>query len=294
MITIKTLGHRLTIITLICCGTTAWADSSYLADRAAAFDLAQKGKPAEAAAEFSRLAETKIKKEQKDDALYNAAVAWQKAGQPDKAMELAQKISSPPFSTACEMELLTGNKKWDELLILSKSEDFKTWPDRLISNAYFNRARAHRAKGDLNAAEADFILAGQSTVSSRQKALIAMELGSMYSSQDSQKALDVYAQAINAGSIGWRARRARALLFIDRKEWPEALEEISLLQQEASKEPYWTCAGFLLTGQYHQAKGETAEAIASFEKAAAEDQAPEYMLKQAQALKESLKTETPN
>lgn len=294
MITIKTLGRRLSIITLLLCATTVWADSSYLTDRVAALDLAQKGKAAEAAAEFSRLAETKIKKVQKDDALYNAAVAWQKAGQPDKAMEAAQKISSPPFSIACQIELLKENKKWNEILTLSASEDFKTWPDRLIYNAYFNRARAHRAKGDLNAAEADFILAGQSTVSSRQKALIAMELGSMYSSQDSQKALDVYAQAINGGSIGWRARRERALLFIDRKEWPEALEEISLLQQEASKEPYWTCAGFLLTGQYHQAKGETAEAIASFEKAAAEDQAPEYWLKQAQALKESLKTGNPN
>lgn len=292
MITIKTLGRRLTIITLLLCSTTVWGDSSYLSDRAAALDLAQKGKPEEAAAEFSRLSKTQLKAPQKDDALSNAALAWQKAGQLDKAVEAAQKISSPPFSTACQIELLKEDKKWDELLTLSASEDFKTWPDRLIYNAYFNRAKAHQAKGDLKATEADFILAGQSTVSSRQKARIAMELGRVYSSQDSQKALDVYAQAINGSSIGWHARRARALLFIERKEWPKALEEISLLQKEASKEPYWTCAGFLLTGQYHHAKGETAEAAISFEKAGTVKQAPEGMLKQAQTLNEGLKTET--
>lgn len=294
MTTIKTLGRRLTIITLVLGATTAWGDSSYLSDRAAALDLAQKGKPEEAAAEFSRLSETPLKDPQKDDALYNAALAWQKAGQPDKALEAAQKISSPPVSTACQIELLKENKKWTELLALSETVDFKTWPDRLISNAYYNRAKAHQAKGDLEAAEADFILAGQSTVSARQTARVAMDLGSLLSSQDSQKALDAYARAINGSSTGWHARRARALLLIELKEWPQALEEISLLQNEASKEPYWTCAGFLLTGQYHQAKGEPAEAIANFDKAIAVPQAPEDMRKQAETLKAGLKTETAN
>ena len=58
MITFKMIGRHLTVITLMLCAATAWGDSSYLSDRAAALDLAQKGKPEEAATEFSRLSET--------------------------------------------------------------------------------------------------------------------------------------------------------------------------------------------------------------------------------------------
>jgi hypothetical protein len=187
MMTSKMIGLQLAIATLIWSASTAWADrnqaisdrAAYPSARAAALDLAQKGNPEAAAAEFLRLSESQIKAEQKNNALFNAALCWQIAKRPAEAMEAARKISSPPFSTACQMELLARSAKWGELLTLSASEDFKTWPDRLISNAYLNRAKAHQAKGDTDAAKADLVLARESTVSTRQKAKIATLLGSM-------------------------------------------------------------------------------------------------------------------
>lgn len=172
---------------ILCCASTAWADriqanaarAAYPSNRAAALELAQKGNPEAAAVEFCRLAESPLKSAQKNDALYNAALCWDTAKRPVEAMEAARKISSPPFSMACQMELLSKNAKWSEVLALSSKEDFKTWPDRLISQAYFYRAKAYQAKGDTDAAKADLILAAETTVSTRQKEKIATLLGSM-------------------------------------------------------------------------------------------------------------------
>lgn len=185
--TLKMTGRQLTIVALIWSASTTWADrnqaisdrAAYPSGRAAALELAQKGNPEAAAAEFLRLSESQVKAAQKNDALFNAALCWEKAKRPAEAMEAARKISSPPFSTACQMELLAKSAKWGELLTLSASEDFKNWPDRLISNAYLNRAKAYQAKGDADAAKANLILARESTVSTRQKAKIATLLGSM-------------------------------------------------------------------------------------------------------------------
>lgn len=293
MIIFKHVCRYLAILALTLSVATAWGSGSYFSDRAAALELAQEGKHDAAAAEFWRLSESGLKERQKGDALFNAALCWQKAGQPDEAMKAAREISSPSLSLACQMELLAEGRKWKELLALSESEDFTTWPDRLMFSAYWNRARANQALGDLAAAEADLIFAGNATLSTRQKAQVALQLGSMCASQDSQKALDAYAEVCQmgarAGSHLLHARRARAVLFIERKQWPEALEEISLLKQEMNKDPYWISTGFLLTGRYHQAKGETAEAASNFDQASAVEKAPDELRRQAQKLKEELK-----
>ena len=187
MITLKKIGRPLTIVTLLCCAATAWADrnqayaarSAYPSNRASALELAQKGNPEAAAVEFCRLSESLLTAVQKNDALFNAALCWETAKRPAEAMEAARKISSAPLSTACQMELLAKGAKWSELLALSSGEDFKTWPDRLISKAYFYRAKAYQAKGETLAAKADLVLAAESTTSTRQKEKIAEFLRSM-------------------------------------------------------------------------------------------------------------------
>ena len=182
------IGRPLTIVTLLCCASTAWAAdrnqayaarAAYPSNRTSALELAQKGNAEAAAVEFCRLSESPLTGVQKNDALFNAALCWETAKHPAEAMEAARKISSAPLSTACQMELLAKSAKWSELLALSASEDFKTWPDRVIFKAYFLRAKAYQAKGDTDAAKADLVLAAASTTSTRQKEKIAELLGSM-------------------------------------------------------------------------------------------------------------------
>jgi hypothetical protein len=187
MITLKMIGRPITIVTLLWCASTAWADrtqaiaarAAYPSNRASALELAQKGNAEAAAVEFCRLSESLLTAVQKNDALFNAALCWETAKRPAEAMEAARRISSAPLSTACQMELLAKDAKWNELLTLSSGEDFKTWPDRLIFKAYFFRAQAYQAKGDTDAAKADLILAAESTTSTRQKEKVAELLRNM-------------------------------------------------------------------------------------------------------------------
>ena len=188
MITLKMIGRPLTIVTLLCCASTAWAADrnqaysargAYPSDRASALELAEKGDAEAAAVEFCRLSDSPLTGVQKNDALFNAALCWETAKRPAEAMEAARKISSAPLSTACQMELLAKGAKWNELLALSSGEDFKTWPDRVIFKAYFFCAQAYQAKGDTDAAKADLILAAESTTTSRQKEKIAELLRSI-------------------------------------------------------------------------------------------------------------------
>lgn len=116
MITFKNMRRHLAILTLTLSVATARGSGSYLSDRAAALDLAQKGEHDAAGAEFWRWSESGLKDRPKDEALFNAALCWQKAGRLDEGMKAAWKINSPSFSVACQAHTLKeGQKKKAEV-----------------------------------------------------------------------------------------------------------------------------------------------------------------------------------
>lgn len=261
-------------------------------DFQSAMELYNGRKFAEAEAAFVKLNEEKASPQGADESIAYAAYSAGQQKNIEKAMEYAGKIKDKSLNTFCRMKLLEMQKKWDEIIALSKDEDFEKWPEALIYNASFCRGTAYLRTNNAEKAEKDLINAEKNTVNKLNKAGIYQSLGSLYYevSKDNQKALDAYGELIKLmsdpkPSLGRGyldgALTSRAKIFAAQGKGEEALADLEKLAKIEIKEPYLLCAIQVWYGKVYEILGKNTEAMESYRKATAIEKAPVDMIKEA-------------
>lgn len=280
---------------LLLCGMLAALNvfaGTFPEDYQAALKLYNSGKFAEAEQAFIKLQDEKTTPRGIDESLAYAAYSALQQKNVAKANEYAGKIKDKSLNTFCRMRLLDMQKKWDEIIAMSKDEDFEKWPEYLVYGAYNCRGNAYSRTNNPEKAEKDFLGALKGTVDKSNKAYVYQLLGNHYRDilKDSQKALDAYGEVVKlmsdpkpsmSGGMFGRALTARAKLLASQGKGAEALAELEKFKAIEIKDPYWSCAVQICYGEVYDIAGKSAEALESYRKAAAVANAPADMLKDA-------------
>jgi len=248
-------------------------------------DLVNASKHEAAAEFFVRLAESHPNPLQQSDALAIAALATAKAGRPEEAMKLADRIPEPEMAQLCKIKLLEETRQWQALL--DQEIGLKTWPENLIFPALMARARAHTALGQHEQAESDLRLALDATISNLNQARVwyAIAQNALAANVGPEKVLAAYSELIrresSEGGMLQRGLSERALLLSGMGRHKEALADLAVLEQRTNNDPHWVCAVLIAYGDIYRSMGETAKARSSFENAAAVANAPTALIESA-------------
>ena len=283
------------ILILMCMIITAAAvfASDFARDFQSAMELYNGGKFAEAEAAFVKLSEQISTPKGADESLAHAAYSAEQQNKSDKAIEFAGKIKDKSLNAYCRMKLMEKQRKWDEILVLTKDEDFEKWPDALIYSASFCRGSAYVETRNAENAKKDFFIAAKNTVDQVNKAYVYQALGNMYFSisKDTQKALDAYGKVVKlmteakkpslARGLLQGALTSRARIFASQENGAEAVSDIEKLSRFEVKEPYVLCEIQLWNGQIYEIIGKNTDALESYRKASAIEKVPVDMVKEA-------------
>jgi tetratricopeptide (TPR) repeat protein len=261
-------------------------------DYQSAIKLYNGGKYAESEEAFVKLTEQTSAPRGIDESLAYAAYSAEQQKKSDKALEFAGKIKDKTLNTFCRMKLLEIQKKWVDIIALSKDEDFEKWPEYLIYGAYNCRGNAYSRANNAEKSEKDFLCAEKNTMDAGNKASVFQTLGNLYRDvlKDKQKSLDAYGKVVKimsapkpsmSGGMLGRALTARAKLLASQGKGTEALAELEKFKEIETKDPYWSCAMQICYGEVYDLTGKNTEALESYRKAAAVANAPADMLKDA-------------
>ena len=273
------------IATLAFLATSLPLLGNYPDARTEGMDLVNASKHEAAAEFFVRLAESHPNPLQQSDALAIAALATAKAGRPEEAMKLADRIPEPEMAQLCKIKLLEEARQWQALL--DQEIGLKTWPENLIFPALMARARAHTALGQHEQAESDLRLALDATISNLNQARVwyAIAQNALAANAAPEKVLAAYHELIrlesSEGGMLQRGLSERALLLSGMGRHKEALADLAVLEQRTKNDPHWVCAVLIAYGDIYRSMGETAKARSSFEKAAAVANAPTALIESA-------------
>jgi len=258
-----------------------------------AMELYNGGKFAEAEAAFVNLSEQISTPKGADESLAYAAYSAEQQNKSDKANVYVGKIKDKSLNVYCRMRLMEKQRKWDEILALSKDDDFEKWPEALIYNASLCRGTAYVETKNAKNAENDFLIAGKNTVDQLNKASLYLALGNMYFniSKDNQKALDACGEVVNLMTESNKPSLARGLLkgalilrariFASEEKGAEAVSDLEKLAKFEVKEPYVLCDIQLWNGEVYEIIGNNTEALESYRKATKIEKAPVDMVKDA-------------
>ena len=259
------------------------AEAHFIAERREGLKLVQSGKHAEAAAFFVKLADAAAKPEQKGDALSQAALATARNKQIEAALQLADQIPIKAESLFAKIQIYLEARMWAELLKATERLDSATWPDSLIYPTLMARARAHSALGEIDAAESAALQAVKNTISLNHQAsawhLIAQNAQRV--GKDGSKALEAYAEMIRLRPSGGGLQRAlseRARLLSSLGRHEAALADLTELEKNTNKDPYWISTALMACGEVQRDMGDKAKALQSFENAAKVPGAPVALL----------------
>jgi len=259
------------------------AEPHFIAERQEGLKLVQSGKHAEAAAFFVKLGDAAAKPEQKADALSLAALATARNKQIEAALQLADQIPIKAESHFAKIQIYLEARKWTELLKATDMLDAATWPDSLIYPTLMARARAHSALSEIDAAESAALQAVKNTISLNHQAsawhLIAQNAQRV--GKDGSKALEAYAEMIRLRPSGGGLQRAlseRARLLSSLGRHDAALTDLTELEKNTNKDPYWICTALMAFGEVQRDMGDQAKARQSFENAAKVPGAPAALL----------------
>ena len=265
----------------------------FVQDYQSAIKLYNGGKYTEAEEAFVKLSEEKTSARGIDESLAYAAYSAEQQKKSDKAIEFAEKIKDKSLNAFCRMKLMEKQRKWDEMLVLTKDEDFEKWPDALIYSASFCRGSAYVETRNAENAKKDFLIAAKNTVDQVNKAYVYQALGNMYFSisKDTQKALDAYGEVVKlmteakkpslARGLLQGALTSRARIFASQENGAEAVSDIEKLSRFEVKEPYVLCEIQLWNGQIYEIIGKNTEALESYRKASAIEKVPVDMVTEA-------------
>ncbi len=275
------------IATLVFLATCLPSFGNYPNSRTEGMELVNEGKHEAAAEFFIRLAESYPNPVQKSDALTLAALAMAKAGRPEEAMQLADRIPEPEMGELCKIKLLEESRQWQALADRAQEIDLKTWPESLIFPALMARARARTALGQHDQAESDLRLALEATVSNLNQARVwhALAQNAQAANAGSDQVLAAYNELIrlttSGGGMMQRGLSERALLLSGMGRHKEALADLAELEQRTNNDPHWVCTVLIAYGDVYRAMDDTAKAKSSFEKAAAVANAPAVQVEAA-------------
>ena len=185
------MKKRILLVCVMIFAATVFA-SDFARDFQSAMELYNGGKFSEAESAFVNLSEQKASPQGIDGSLAYAAYSAEQQKKSDKAIEFAGKIKDKSLNMYCRMKLMEIQRKWDEIIAISKDEDFNKWPESLIYNASFCRGTAYRETKNAENSEKDLLNAAKNTANDISKASVYEVLGNMYRdvSKDNQKALD--------------------------------------------------------------------------------------------------------
>lgn len=127
-----------------------------------------------------------------------AAIALGRQEQVDQAIELAKTIKPKPLAAYTQMEILSDNKKHEQLIAAFNEENIAAWPDRINYKGLFLRGAAHSAVKDRQAAIKDFQQCVDLAGSDLWVKLEALNnLGALYRDLDNAKAMETYQKAFS-------------------------------------------------------------------------------------------------
>ena len=283
------LRHLALLAVVLSSGVSLGAD--YIADREAAIELAGSGKLEEAQAAFIKMSEGDFTAFQKSDALEQAALCANRLKRYDQAMELAQQIPLEPVSKACQMTIMSSNRKWREVIDKFKDEDIDSWPDWVIGEASHTRGRAYYVTKDGKNAEKDLERAADYLMEDNSKGLALNALGDTYQHllKDDEKAIAAYRRCYRTRNVYKKSHAAMATASILRRQQKpdEALAELKKLDLDSISNAYWRGAMLCAYGETLASAGKKAEAIARYKEALALEGATSWAKKACEkALKE--------
>ena len=266
--------------------------TNFAQDFQSAMALYYGGKLAEAKQAFLNLYEQKTNSRGADECLAQAACCALDQKEYDEALGLAGKIKDGCLNRLCRMNILRTRGKWDEVLGLGQDEDFDTWPDRLMYDAYLCRGRAYAVEKNAPKAEHDFLAAAKSTLAANNKASAYHFLGDLYRDviKDPQKAINAYGEVLKLKpSFRFLAEAitARARLLASSGKGELAIAELDQVIGD-TKDVQRRCAIQLCYGEVYERMGKKAEALAKYKTAAACSGAPQAMVATAKARAEAI------
>jgi tetratricopeptide (TPR) repeat protein len=220
-----------------------------------------------------------------DESLAYAATCALALKKPDLALERVSKIKDETLAKLGKMQILKDQRKYTDVLELSESDDFSTWPDGKIYSALMCRASACAALKKFENAEKDYRAAIQCTLLTEDKGAALLLLGELYRGgmKDNQKAIDVYGEFLKLkdprmGLLS-KAVISRARLLALQGQGEQALAELGALQGKAIKDPTAVCSLYACRGDVYAAMGKTNEALACYREGGGITNAPADLMK---------------
>jgi hypothetical protein len=236
----------------------------------------------EARAAFEPLIASAPSPEAKDVALAQASYCEAQLKHGDAATALAAGIKDKSQSILCRMNILTIQTKYADVWALSKAEDFTTWPDALIYDAYVCRGNAASRLRQTAEAEKDFRAALGATINDYKQAVVYLQLGRL---AQGPAALACYDEIMKlkapGGTMRYQAVAARARLLAAEGKGALALAEFDRVG-ELTKQPHWSMVQ-MARAATHETLGETAKARACYEAIISASQPPADLLATAKA-----------
>lgn len=249
------------------------AETDYVKERKAAIDLVRAGKHEEALTKFTQMLALAASDVQRADALRQASTCAQSLQQHDRAMELAQKIPLIPVSKTCQMLVLEGQRRWQDILDRFKDADIDSWPESVRGEAFYARGHAAFAVKDGTAAAKDLSRAVEYLADGNSKALCFICLGDTYATllQDDAKAIEAYRRTYGTGNVYKHCQAAInvAHIFDRQQKFGPALDELSCIPMTEVTAPYWRGRMFGTMGQTLVRAGRKADAVSRYRQALA-------------------------
>jgi tetratricopeptide (TPR) repeat protein len=180
------------------------------------------------------------------------------------------------------MNILTIQTKYADVWALSKTEDFTTWPDALIYDAYVCRGNAASRLRQAADAERDYRAALGATINDYKQAVVYLQLGRL---AQGPAALACYDEILKlkapGGTMRYQAVAGRARLLAAEGKGALALAEFDRVG-ELTKQPHWSMVQMARAATY-ETLGETAKARACYEAIISASQPPADLLATAKA-----------
>lgn len=217
------------------------------------------------------------------------AIALGRHEQIDQAIELAKTIKSKPLAAYTQMEILSDNKKHQQLIAAFNEEDIAAWPDRINYKGFFLRGAAYSVREDRQAAIKDFQQCVDLAGSDLWVKLEALNnVGALYRDLDNAKAMETYQKAFaicdsNPNRKGrWlypHAILAATRILIDQRDYDQALAVLAKFDdrpQNKTRGP-WEFLVLEAYGDIFVEQGKKDDALAKYQDAVTIDTHQSYV-----------------
>ncbi len=208
---------------------------------------------------------------QRSRTLQHAATCARLLGDHEQATALTARIPLEPIAKTVTMENHLAQRDWEGIVETFAEEDFAAWPFWQVGAGAFARGRAYVSAKKGKEADADLILALETTADSRTRMSILRTLGQSRETvlQDDEAALEIYRQmadtTTNTGSAEYYYGIQGAARILTRKgAFDEALAILDRIPADRISGS-WSSSMQLVRGQTLEAAGRRDAALETFQ-----------------------------